>query len=35
MSKSKSDKYLPFYCIDCGEEFDTLRELEAHECKDE
>ena len=26
-------KYTPFYCIDFGQEFDSLKELEEHEIK--
>ena len=25
--------YTPFYCIDCGQEFDSRKELEEHEIK--
>jgi hypothetical protein len=27
--------YSPFYCIDCGQEFGSRKELEEHEAKHE
>jgi hypothetical protein len=33
MMISMRKMYTPFYCIDCGQEFDSRKELEEHEIK--